>query len=310
MTILSRSPFSVLYSSSSYYQWTPFILLGMALLFLLPRLLWHAFARQGGLNIPNLVKKIKDDSDEEKGLTQAKLTLNRYLRVQRNLEGTICCGYRCHKFYMGYTLTYLSIKLLYIVNTLAQFFLLNLFLSFHFTGYGIEVLRRTINGDDWFESPRFPRVTMCDFMIRHLGSNQHWYAIQCNLPINMYNEKIFFGIWVWLLVLTVVNILSLLSWMVSLTKARRVATVRKYLSVDDGPTDDQVKPLSSATTTAPARGSVTKKEFNEFVDQLTLDGFLIFRIIAHNTDEMVAGQIIEYLFRHPVLPPRKRTSEV
>ena len=281
----------------------------MALLFLLPRLLWHAFTRQGGLNIQTLVQKIKDDPDYDKGPDLAKKSLYRYLRLQQKFKGTICCGLRCRGFYLGYTLMYLFIKLLYAANTLAQFFLLNMFLSFHFTGFGIEVLRRTINGDDWFESPRFPRVTMCDFMIRHLGSNQHWYAIQCNLPINMYNEKIFFGIWVWLLVLTVVNVLSLVSWVVSLTKARRVATVRKYLWSGDSEKEEWLGQPSSETTTL-ARGPVTRKDYSDFVDYLTWDGFLIFRIIAHNTDEMAAGQIIEYLFRQCKVDNRLKSNNV
>lgn len=32
---------------------------------------------------------------------------------------------------------------------------------------------RKIN-DQVNESKWFPRVVMCDFMVRHLGSNQHW----------------------------------------------------------------------------------------------------------------------------------------
>ncbi|CAF1594721.1 unnamed protein product, partial [Adineta steineri] len=32
----------------SYYQWTPFILLGMAMFFLLPKFIWHVFTRKGG----------------------------------------------------------------------------------------------------------------------------------------------------------------------------------------------------------------------------------------------------------------------
>ncbi|CAF3538769.1 unnamed protein product, partial [Adineta steineri] len=39
------------------------------------------------------------------------------------------------------------------------------------------------------------------------------------------------------------------------------------------------------------------EDFSEFIGYLHADGFLIFNIIAQNTDEMVAGQIIEHLYR-------------
>jgi hypothetical protein len=59
-------------------------------------------------------------------------------------------------------------------------------------------------GEDWFESPRFPRITMCDFMVRRLGSNQHWYSVQCNLPFNIF---------------------SIISWMISLSRSRRLENI-------------------------------------------------------------------------------------
>jgi hypothetical protein len=202
----------------------------MALLFLFPRFLWHAFPRQSGVNIQRLVKKIKDHPDNDTNTESAQKILKVYLDSQ--LHGTICCGCYCRKFYFGHTLVYFSIKLLYVINTIGQFFLLNTFLSFHFTNYGVEALMKLFRGEDWFESPRFPRVTMCDFMVRRLGSNQHWYAVQCNLPINMYNEKIFLGIWFWLIILTIFNILSIISWLILLSKPHRIASIKRYLKIN------------------------------------------------------------------------------
>ncbi len=43
-----------------------------------------------------------------------------------------------------------------------------------------------VNGKDFWESPRFPRITMCDFTIRTLGENNHKNTIQCTLPINLF----------------------------------------------------------------------------------------------------------------------------
>ena len=285
----------------------------MGLLFLLPRLLWHSFTRQGGLNIRRLVQTIKDKPDAEKGVDFVKRTLKIYLDTQNTLHGTICCGFRCQNLYAGYTLAYFGIKILYIINALAQFFLLNAFLSFNFSGYGVEAINKLFSGEDWFESPRFPRVTMCDFMIRHLGSNQHWYAIQCNLPINMYNEKIFFGIWIWLIILAILNALSIIRWIISLSRRRRISTVKKYIKISRSapPSEKENLVPSSTTTSSPlTEAPIGRVEYDTFIDYMHLDGFLIFQIIAHNTDEIVAGQIIEHLYRNYDPPNRNFTSNV
>jgi hypothetical protein len=290
----------------------------MALLFLLPKFFWHAFTRQGGLNIRRLIQMIKDKPDAEKAIEFVNKVLKRYLDTQNTLHGTICCGFRIRNFYIGYTLMYFTVKILYVLNALTQFFLLNAFLSFNFTGYGVEAINKLFSGDDWFESPRFPRVTMCDFMIRHLGSNQHWYAIQCNLPINIYNEKIFLGIWIWLLVLTVLNIVSIILWIISLSKRRRLATIKRYLKINRAtPKEKKEKKetekeplISSSTTTSRLEPFIRPIDYDEFTDYMHVDGFLIFDIFARNTDDLVAGQIIEHLYSNFVPPTRSLTSNV
>ena len=270
----------------------------MAFLFLIPRFLWHSFTRQSGLNIQRLVKTIKDKQDDEKSVTFVNRIIKGYLDSQNTLQGTICCGCRCRNVYVGYTIMYFTVKVLYVINALAQFFLLNAFLSFNFSSYGVEALNKLFSaGEDWYESPRFPRVTMCDFMVRRLGSNQHWYAVQCTLPINMYNEKIFLGIWLWLIILTVLNVFSIISWIVALTKPRRLASIKKYLRVVQTVPSKKHRSVMLSTSSEGHSGN-----FNDFIEYLHMDGYLIFRIFAHNTNELVAGRIIEHLYRH--YPPR------
>jgi hypothetical protein len=107
--------------------------------------------------------------------------------------------------------------LLYLVNAVCQLFLFNIFLggsAFH--AYGIDVLRGVVDLDsDWptVGATRFPRVTMCDLKIRRLG-NVHRYVLQCVLPINMLNEKIFLFFWFWFLIVASVTIVSLVTWIV------------------------------------------------------------------------------------------------
>lgn len=81
-------------------------------------------------------------------------------------------------------------KLLYIGNAIGQLFLLNLFMGRGFNLIGIEAIQHWINGQDMEAVERFPRITMCKFIIRTLGDNIQPYDVQCLLPINIYNEKV------------------------------------------------------------------------------------------------------------------------
>jgi hypothetical protein len=83
---------------------------------------------------------------------------------------------------LGHSLSfiYLFVKILYLINCLCQFYLLSHFLSFPFYKFGYEWLMTLLKqvhtraNTESHDSKWFPRVVMCDFMVRHLGSNQHW----------------------------------------------------------------------------------------------------------------------------------------
>jgi hypothetical protein len=64
---------------------------------------------------------------------------------------------------------------------------------------------------DWPMSDRFPRVTLCDFQIRQ-QTNVHRYTVQCVLPINLFNEKVFLLIWFWLIFVGLSTVLDILYW--------------------------------------------------------------------------------------------------
>ena len=145
---------------------------------------------------------------------------------------------------------------------------------------------------------------MCDFMVRRLGSNQHWYAVQCNLPINMYNEKIFLCLWFWLIILMVLDVLSVISWIVSLNRNRRMTNISKYLSLTDPVlANTERQPLTSESFWRMAR--VAPRDAGDFVDYLKLDGYLVFELLARNTNELMAGKIAQRLDKG-----RKRLASV
>ena len=214
----------------SYYQWVPLILLCQAWLFFMPCLLWRFLNRRVGLNLGAVVEagqsvqKAIYPETRDKTIRYMVLQIDAYLLRQHKMRRSVCgrcrqimahyCLFCCGKFQGNYlTCTYIFIKLLYILNATAQILLLDVFLGFNsqFHFYGITVLVRLIEGYDWSVSQRFPRVTMCDFEVRQ-QQNVHNYSLQCVLPINLFNEKIFIFIWFWLLGIIVATLANLLHW--------------------------------------------------------------------------------------------------
>ena len=138
------------------------------------------------------------------------------------------CGRRWGTYLVS---LYLFVKLCYLFNVLTQLFMLDTFLGTDFHLYGFYALHSMLSAAEWPGSSRFPHSTMCDFRIRQLGNLQR-YTVQCVLPINFYNEKIYLLIWFWLVVVTLVTAYSLLLWTFRLViKRDHMTFVRCLLKV-------------------------------------------------------------------------------
>ena len=137
--------------------------------------------------------------------------------------------------------------------------------------------------NDWSveTSRRFPRVTMCDFKVRRLGA-VHDYNVQCVLPINLFNEKIFMFVWFWLLFVGVLSVGSLAMWIVRFTflpGQRRY--VKRHLEFVDRLKMDADRKLKA----------------NQFVRRyLGQDGVFVLRLLAHNTSTVTATEFVTALW--------------
>lgn len=171
----------------TYYQWIPLILLLMAFLFKFPSFLWRMLASYSGINMNKLVEmagstQVADQKKRDQTVEHLSLYMDRWFEAnrqyhwnafvrlrQRASKFCFLCNKREGTFLTG---LYLFIKLLYVVNVISHFFLLNAFLGGFFEMWGIEAINSLAEEAVTKESRRFPRVTLCDFKIRQLQNIQ------------------------------------------------------------------------------------------------------------------------------------------
>jgi len=276
-----------------YYQWIPMILLIQALLFYLPCMVWRTFNGRSGIDVNNIVEagetfqNTEMAEGREKTLRFMTKQMDRYLSSQTDFQTgctvrlkhcmsrscCMCCGRRRGNYLV---VLYLLVKILYIGNVIGQLFALNKFLGTEFHMYGIDVMKALAQGEDWTASPRFPRVTMCDFKVRRLGNVQR-YTVQCVLPINLFNEKIYLFVWFWMVFVATVTCFSLLTWSLRCAfRADRHRYIKKHLTLMDKLKDNE-----------------DKKKVPNFVEKyLKQDGVFVLRLVGHNTNAITVTEFV------------------
>ncbi|OAF70141.1 hypothetical protein A3Q56_02040 [Intoshia linei] len=295
-----------------YYQWVPIILLLQALMFYIPCLFWRTLNSRSGINVDSIVTagvtylKIDIKAIEEKSLDFVTNQLDRYLREipnQPRSNFTIslksltrifdsCFGKR----HGNYLITiYLMTKLLYLGNLIVQLFLLERFLGSDFLSYGIDVLWSMYESTEWTGSARFPRVTMCDFLIRRVGNIQR-YTVQCALTINLFNERIYLFIWYWFVLLILITIINLFMWFVRVTfKRDQMSYIKKHLKYKFA-TKNKNSDIDDST----------EKCFNTEIDDeklknfthyyLGYDGIFVLKLVGENTNTFTVTEIVSILY--------------
>ncbi|CAF0829740.1 unnamed protein product [Didymodactylos carnosus] len=310
-----------------YYQWSPFILMFMAFCFYFPRMLWRSLNNKSGLDIEKLVdaamKQEQADQHEKKQDTIKYIvgSIQHYVKHRYNYRspsaqyssvksrqsenmgkklGRIIFFWTSRRLSCYLVLLFTFVKILYLTNSIIQIFLLNAFLGNDYHLFGIEVLKKFVRGQDWGESKRFPRVTLCDFHIREIGI-VHRYTVQCVLPINLFNEKIFLILWFWILLLAAFNIGDLLAWLGRLIRAdNRTHYVRRKLAMNRS-TDGDIN----------TRTDNDKVLIREFVQEyLQEDGCFALRLLARNGQDLIVGDIVRELYTQFVVEKEKYSTNM
>ena len=279
-----------------YYQWVPFVFCAQAFLFYVPYNIWSSLNRSNGMDMHKIVQTCKnieylDPEARDKTTKFLVKHMDRSLLHTKQIQTGDCVNLKlrlaelgcfCGKRYGNYLIiVYLAIKLLYVGNVVLQLYMLNHFLGTDYTIYGIEILRDVSRTGSFKESRRFPRVTLCDFEERALGSNIPR-TIQCALPINLFNEKVFIFVWFWLVLIGVLNLLSFFSWLWIMFATNRRGFVKKRLKIVEKYKRDE------------DRGRLTVF-CNKYLRQ---DGHFVLQMIGKNTNEVVVGEMIAALWDH------------
>jgi len=266
-----------------YYQWVPMLLVLQALMCYAPIILWRMFNSKAGIDINSVIQCgesfIRSENAGRRKEIIAYMThhMTRYLDV-RNAPRSRCS--LSDAIRDNLSRLYVVFKIVFIACIFLQIFVLNYFLGHNFHTYGADVLRETLYGDVDLTFDRFPRIAMCDLDVRRLGNNQR-YTVQCVLPVNLFNEKIYLVIWFWLIILIVIMSLSLINLVYFMILRRNKRNfVKRYSTFIGG--------LKASTTNA---------ALTSFVDDyLKSDGVFILRLISRNTNALTTSDFIDALY--------------
>ncbi len=178
-TVQQQQPGRRVQVKVSYYQWAPMILLAKAITFYVPFAIWKSLARRRGISLRQLMKRITRLSQispshpDRSNLLHEILEQIHFLvggpsrsRRRQQTPGTVNKPQRtvspikltmqqCQLF-----ITFLFIKILYLLNDLLQFYLLVTFLGDDYLTHGWEIIRHLWTKRQWWSSPRFPLQTL------------------------------------------------------------------------------------------------------------------------------------------------------
>ena len=142
-------------------------------------------------------------------------------------------------------------------------------------------------------SIQFPTNVLCDFIVRFLGKNQHRHTVQCVLPINIFNEKIFIFAYLWLIFLLICNFYNLIiQWVVFLIFHRDISETRQR----------RIRRTQNSDVVQVYDYQPITKIFSQ--QYLKSDGTVLLRLLDMNIDLVTMNDLLDDLWdlykAHPI----------
>jgi len=188
----------------AYYQWVPYFLVLLVVLFSIPNFLWEN-------NYSQILQSLSNGLEEKEPRVEK---IAHYILSGNNQNMTFLRGI-------------LWCEALYVIIVGVAIVILNSLLGGNFYKYGIEVLSWQNQDAEYRVDPMsriFPRITKCDFYRFGPSGTIVNYDALCILGVNVLNEKIFLFLWFWFL-LTLTLSVVLLSVRLSCAVSSRARTV-------------------------------------------------------------------------------------
>jgi len=275
----------------SYYQYVPIVIVTMALLFFLPFYMWKENVQRSGIHLVAIMKgasdiskihDVKDNAMLSNFVTQFRCYVGllsedkKPRRIFQQIQYILCIGMTYRNSLFCY---YVFIKLVYIGNIVLQLFILSSFFGMEgfwaliLHSYG--VLLKIATDQYWDHSRLFPMSTVCHFTTSRDGEHQP-FTVECTLPINIFNDKIFTIIVLLYQVLLIATLLSILRWFYVSSERKRILFIRAHLKQhhDTG---------------------VTKTE-ESLLNILHRDAVFILQLIEMNVSGVVVSSILSQLY--------------
>lgn len=283
-----------------YYQWVPLVFVLQAFLFYFPRMVWKRFGGYSYINVKKMLRQADEAvfmtaTERDETLNEIVLYLDKYIKIRncisspyKKMEGvkTKMANYGIH--YGNYLVfLFMVTSFLYLVNSVGQIFLVDSLLGNDFKTLGFHFLSALFRGEAFEDHFRFPRVTFCDLDIRQMTNVQTW-TVQCSLPINLFNEKLFCINWLMLVFMAIVNTTSFLYNFVSIfLPFRHRNYVRKFLDFEG------IREGRPDTT----QSEDEELENNFVFEYLRHDGVFLIWFLSNKTNQVIAAEIVIKLWK-------------
>lgn len=254
----------------------------MALCFYAPRLFWRSFNIHCGIDIQNLIKKsqiaTKNSTQSATQMLQYYCQTFTHKRSKYSINLPAYTRRNKHRGNYLFSLYFLT-RFMYLINSIFQLILLNTLLGHRGNAWFLDIdIMKSIfrHGNPLLDSPYFPRVTLCDVPIREIAEI-HRYTVQCALPINILNEKIFLALSFWFSYLILHNLISFLVLIFEQFQNQRISYIKRLtLLIKDDNKQDYIE-------------NFTK-------NYLTYDGIFLLRLISHNSSELQTIEVLKTMF--------------